>query len=118
MTSSEQATTHSELKRKVFVVNNSGYPYEKLEQYGEIIFLTQGSINHNRLNASIKKMGNLLATSSEQDYLCISGNNFLCALATAIWGNMHGMCTFLNWNPIKKDYEKYNIMLRNGPQTE
>lgn len=99
-------------------MNNSGYPYESLEKYGEIVFLTQGSINHNRLNVLITKMGNLLKASHEDDYLCISGNNFLCALATAIWGNMHNRCAFLNWNPVKKDYEIYNIMLKNDSEKE
>lgn len=98
-------------KPKVYVVNNSGYPYDKAERFGEIIFLTQGSVNHNKINTTIKKMANLLIDSSEDDFLCITGHNFLCSLASLIWAKKHGRVGMLNWNPIKKDYEVYNFML-------
>ena len=99
-------------KPNVYVVNNSGYPYEKAERFGEVIFMTAGSINHSRLNSIITKIGNYIENSSPNDYLCVSGNNFLCTLAGIMWGNKHGLVKILHWSQSKKDYETYNIMAR------
>lgn len=99
-------------------MNNAGHPYEQLDEYGEVIFLTQGAINRKQLNATIKKMGNLLEQATENDYLCISGNNFLCAIATVIWGQRLPRCAFLNWNPVKKNYEEHNMMLGSYSETK
>lgn len=96
---------------KVFVANHSGYDYEKAEKHGELIFMTQGYVNYKKLDSLIKKLCAQIDTSSPEDFLLLSGNNFLCALALQRWAARHGLCNILHYNPDKADYDRYNLNL-------
>jgi len=98
-------------KSKVYVTNNSGYPYEKAERFGELIFLTRGYMYYNKIDEVIKKLGNIIDEASEDDYLCLSGNNFICALAFHLWAKEHQICRVLHWDQDAKDYKQYNMAL-------
>ncbi len=100
-----------EKKPKVYVTNNSGYPYEKAEKYGDLVFLTRGYMYYNKIDEVIKKLGNIIDEASENDFLCLSGNNFICALAMHLWAKEHELCKVLHWDQDSKDYKLYPIML-------
>lgn len=96
---------------RVYVTNNSGYPYDKAKEYGELVFLTRGYMYYNDIDDIIKKIGNIISEASEDDYLCLSGNNFICALALHLWSNNKGICKILHWDQDTRDYKLYPIAL-------
>jgi len=65
------------MKNKVFLLNYSGHDISSLEQYGDIIFLTEGNIrifemdrNNYHIAASLKAN----KFDSANDYIALSGN--------------------------------------------
>lgn len=85
----------------VYVVNNAGYDYDKAQEHGELIYLTQGYINiHKDYDELVGKLKNLIKTANpENDFLLLSGNNLLCLLAFDIWKEIHKKVNILHWNP-------------------
>lgn len=96
---------------RVYITNNSGYPYDQASKYGEFVFLTRGYMYYHNINDIIKKLGNIIDEATEDDYLCLSGNNFICALALHLWSNKHSICKVLHWDQDSKDYKLYPIAL-------
>lgn len=98
---------------KVFVANNAGHNYSKAEEFGELIYLTQGAVNiHKEVDRLTEKLTNLIKVADkESDFLLLSGNNLLCILAFDIWKSLHGKCKVLHWNP-QYGARKYDLYVR------
>lgn len=94
---------------KVYVVNHSGYDYSKAQPFGEVVVMTQGYIDYKKLNVVIQKICSHIDTSTQDDYILLSGNNFLCAIALQRWAAKHGICKILHWHPSNRNYELYNL---------
>jgi len=74
------------MKPKVYVTNNNpNYDYSPAEKWGELINMTQGYIPAYRHEATLHTFENYAKTASEDDYLLLSGSNFVCALAVVAW---------------------------------
>jgi hypothetical protein len=97
------------MNNKVLVTNHSGYPYEAAEKFGEIIFMTNGYIKLDDLDKIRSKLVQFIAQTEATDYLVLSGNNVLCALAVLAWKERHGYVNILHWASDRKDYIHYVI---------
>jgi hypothetical protein len=94
---------------KVYVTNFSGYTYDKADSYGELIYITKGFVNIGNINELKKRLNTFITQTDKDDYLLLSGNNLLCALALHLWINHHSNCKVLHWNGLTKSYDLHEI---------
>lgn len=94
---------------KVYVTNFSGYTYDKADQFGELIYITSGFVNVSNNQELRNKLNSFITKANKDDYLLLSGNNLLCALALHCWLNVHGVCKVLHWNGLSKSYDLHTI---------
>lgn len=74
---------------KVYVPNMGCHDLQIAEQYGEIIYLTEGRLKLSSVGYLYRVMNEILSKSSPNDYLLISGPTIANVVATSILVNLH-----------------------------
>jgi len=97
---------------KVYIVNKSGHDFSQAEVYGELIILTQGTVNVFATDRLRDELRNKLKDSQEGDYLLLSGSGVLCALATLIMIELHGKVKWLLYNFKSHEYVVREVVKR------
>ena len=97
-------------KRKVFVVNKSSHDYSAAKLFGELVFMTEGSLSRFACSRMNRIFELYLENSSEDDYLLISGMNIMCSLACGLFASKHGRLNLLIFN--KSTFNKGNYVER------
>lgn len=92
------------MNNTVYVTNFTGHEYTNAEQYGELVYLTKGFVSFDNLNSIKSRVSEFIKQANNEDYLLLSGNNLICALATNLWLNYHTQCKILHWNGLKREY--------------
>lgn len=75
---------------KVFVVNQSPHNFKPAAQYGELVFMSEGSIDRFATNRMIRQFTPFLAESSDEDHLVISGPTVMNVMAAVMLARKHG----------------------------
>jgi hypothetical protein len=81
--------------RKVFVVNKSAHDFKPAEEYGEVIFLSEGSMNRYSTNSMIRQFKEIMEDSEKGDYIVPCSLNVMNSIACAIFANKHGCLNLL-----------------------
>ena len=102
---------------KVYIPNNSGHDFSKAEQYGELIFVTQGTIPPFDLNKMYREVVDTLQDSEEQDYIMVSGLTQINGMLMAVFGYKHGRLNLLIYDVKEEDYVIRKIVLGNLIET-
>lgn len=97
------------MSNKVFVTNMSGYEYESAEKFGDLVYVTQGFIKLDKLDNLKKLFKKFIDSASAEDYLLLSGNTLVCALAVHLWMEKFGTAKVLHWNFNTKEYDLYTL---------
>lgn len=95
------------MNNKVYVTNFTGFEYSEAEKFGEMVFMTEGYVDFKNINKVTEKLAFFIQKSKPDDYLLLSGNNLLCAIALHHWLMFHGTCKVLHWQ--LKNYVEYII---------
>ena len=82
-------------KAKVFVVNKSSHNFSSAEQYGELIFLSEGPMNRYSTNNMIREFTEAMKDSSPNDYIVPCSLNIMNVIASAIFAHKHGTLNLL-----------------------
>ena len=96
----------AENKRKVFICNKGGHNYEGAEKYGELVYITEGSINRFATSSLYRSFVECLEDSSKDDYFLITSVNTLNAIGAAVFARKHGRLNLLLYKGGDQD-EKY-----------
>lgn len=96
----------------VYVPNNSFHTFEKAEQFGPLVFLTEGRVNQFRTNDLARKLAAVMANSQASDYLLVSSLPILNALAASILSYKHGRVRYLIFNG--DIYEQREVVFSNN----
>ena len=80
---------------KVFIVNKSAHDFSPAENFGEIIFLSEGPMNRYATNNMHRKFIDVLKDSSKEDYIVPCSLNVMNSIASAIFARMHGTLNLL-----------------------
>lgn len=94
---------------KVYVTNLAGYDYSPAEIYGDMIYMSRGYIKPQDLNKQIIKVQAIISESERDDFLLLSGNNLICALALQHWMTIHNACQIIHWDSENKKYLRMDI---------
>lgn len=93
---------------RVYITNFSGYPYEKAKDYAEeLVYMTNGYLDLNELETIKSKINEFINRVNPSDYLILSGNNCVAAIAAHLWIKKLGFCNILHWNNSTKSYIHY-----------
>ncbi len=92
---------------KVYAVNLNDKDYSGAEEYGDIIYMTEGVLDLRKAHTYEQKIRNFLKNSTEEDYLLLSGPTLICCLAINVWLDNHKQCKVLYWSNGK--YQEYLV---------
>lgn len=106
----------------VYISNfNEGHDYTSAEKYGELLHLTEGTVNLfavDRLTAQLRH--DLAGFDHAQDFLLVSGHLHIAVVAAAILGATHPCFQVLLFNARSRRYLARTLTLtfperREGP---
>lgn len=80
---------------KVFIVNKTGHDFSDAENYGELVFLSEGPMNRYSTNNMIRVFKEKMKASEEIDYIVPCSLNVMNAICCAIFAHMHGKLNLL-----------------------
>ena len=81
--------------KKVFVINRGCHDLSDAERFGELVFLSEGSINRYAVSNMYREFVQHLKKSTKEDFLLITGLSVMSSLACAIFARMHGRINLL-----------------------
>lgn len=106
---SDTATPH---KDTVYVVNFSDMDFKDAEQFGTLVYMTQGFIRltpQHEMQKLYVRLRSFISKAESTDYIILSGNNLVCAIALILWISYHGYANVLHWDKIARTYRHHLI---------
>lgn len=94
---------------KVFVVNKSSHDFSKAEEFGELVFCTEGRMHKFNTNDMIRQFKETMEDSKKDDYILLCSLTVMNSLACAVFGRKHGTLNLLLYND--GDYIERNHLL-------
>jgi len=82
-------------KRKVYVTNRGGHSYDAAEKYGEIIYVTEGTLNRFAVSSLYRAFVDVMSDSSKDDYILITSMSVVNAIGAAVFARKHGCLNLL-----------------------
>lgn len=83
------------MNTKVFIVNKGGHDFSGAETYGELVYLSEGSLNRYAVTNMYRKFAEVLKHSTKSDYILLTGLTTMSAIACSIFGYLHGRLNIL-----------------------
>ena len=80
---------------KVYVINKSGHDFSEAENFGDLCYLSEGSINRYAIARMYREFCGTLNKSQPSDYLLITGLTVMCSIACSIFARLHGRLNLL-----------------------
>jgi len=74
---------------KVFVVNKSSHDFSNAEEFGELVFMTQGRMNRFATTDMIRMFSESMKDSDKSDYILPCSLNVMNLLAGAVFAAKH-----------------------------
>jgi len=79
----------------VYVVNKGPHDYSPAKEFGELIYLTQGTLSKYDVGQMYRECQPVLADSVPEDYILITSLTTLCTVACGIFAHLHGRLNLL-----------------------
>ena len=80
---------------RVYIVNKSSHNFSAAEQFGEIVFLSEGPMNRYSTNNMHRVFSEGLIKSKKSDYIVPCALNVMNSIACAIFAHLHGSLNLL-----------------------
>ena len=81
--------------KRVYIVNRSSHDFSQAEKYGEIKFLSEGSMNRYAVNSMYRQFSEAMELSEKDDYIVPCSLNVMNSLACAVFAHKHGALNLL-----------------------
>lgn len=81
--------------KRVYIVNKSSHDFKPAEKYGDVIFLSEGSMNRYAVNSMHRQFSDAMSISEDHDYIVPCSLNVMNSIACAIFANKHGRLNLL-----------------------
>ena len=99
-------------KRRVYVVNLSAHDFSPAEEYGELVFLSEGPMNRYSVNNMYRLFEKMLRASLPEDYIVPCSLNVMNSIACAIFAHKHGRLNLLLYK--NGTYVERNLVFGKG----
>ena len=83
------------MNTKVFVVNKGGHDFSSASSYGELVYLSEGSLNRYAVTNMYRQFAEILKHSNKSDFIFLTGLTTMSAIACSIFGYLHGRLNIL-----------------------
>jgi len=95
---------------KVYIVNKSFHDFTEAKKYGELIFLSEGSMDRYEINNMARQFKEAFKDSLSTDFIVLCSLNSMNAIACSIFAVMHGTLNLLLFKQ-GKGYIERNLVL-------
>ena len=95
---------------KVYITNKSAHDFTKAQQFGELVFLTEGRISKYRTSEMYRITLEMLAGSTVDDYIVLTGLPAFISIISAIFAVKHKRLNLLIFNK-EEEYEVRRIVM-------
>ena len=92
--------------RKVYIVNRGCHDHSDAERFGELVFLSEGSINRFAVARIYREFIDAMSESGPEDYILITGLSVMSSIACAIFSRKHGQVNLLLFKATRNPQEK------------
>ena len=96
-------------KKKVYIVNRSSHDFSAAEEYGEIVFLSEGPMNRYSTNNMHRQFSEKMRDSNKLDHIVPCSLNVMNSIACALFAHKHGRLNLLLFK--NGDYIERNHIL-------
>ena len=83
------------MEHKVYVVNKGGHDFSSAESYGELVYLSEGSLNRYAVTNMYRQFSDILKESDSEDYILLTGLTTMGVVACSIFSYLHGKLNIL-----------------------
>lgn len=92
--------------RKVYIINRSVHDFSAATEYGELVYMSEGSINRFNTSRIYRLFYPILKDSHENDYILITGLTVMNLVAAFIFAMKHKRLNLLLFKSYKgkKEY--------------
>ena len=80
---------------KVFIINKGAHDYSAADEYGELVFCTEGLVDKFNTSQMVRIFNEAFKDAQAHDYILITSLTTLCSVASAIFARQHGRINFL-----------------------
>jgi len=107
-------------KKTVFIVNKSSHDYSSAEDFGNLVFMTQGSLQRFSTSKMFRTFEPFIKASKTFDYLLLSGMTVMCSVACAMFAHKHGRINLLIHKPNPRNSGSYQerVIVMGGEYNE
>jgi len=84
---------------KVYVINRSGHDYSYAEKFGQLVYLSKGSMDKYKVSKIARLFAERLADSQPNDYILVTGLTVMSMIAAAMFAHKHGRLNLLIHRP-------------------
>jgi len=84
---------------KVYVVNKGGHDHSDAKRFGDLVYLSEGTINRYAVSNIYRQFSAILQNSSSKDYVLITGLSVMSSIACSIFARLHGRLNLLLFKP-------------------
>jgi hypothetical protein len=88
--------------KKVYVINKGCHDISDAKAYGELVYLSEGSINKFNTSTMYRRFLEELNSSSPNDHILVSGLTVMCCVACSIFATLHGRVNLLLYKSSRK----------------
>lgn len=81
--------------KTVYIINKSAHDYEDAKQYGDFVFLSEGTFDKFDTNKIYRQFYEILASSKPDDYILLTGLPIMQGIAMTIMSALHGRLNLL-----------------------
>lgn len=80
---------------RVYVLNRGPHDYEHAEQFGELVFCTEGLLDRDDTSQMYRELLEAMQDSQQDDYILLTSLTSLCSIACSIFTYKHGRLNLL-----------------------
>jgi len=102
------------MPRKVFVVSKSAHDFSAAEDFGDLVFLSEGPMDRYAANNMHRQFEAEMRNSGPEDYVLLCGLSVMNVVATTIFVHLHGRLNLLLFK--KGRYKEINLVYDKGGQ--
>jgi hypothetical protein len=96
---------------KVYIINKGCHDYSPAENFGQLVFLSEGTLNRFNTSEMHRRFIHILRLSDPSDFILISGMAIMSSIACSIFATIHHRLNLLLWKSETKTYEERIIVL-------
>lgn len=103
---------------KVYVPNNSGHDFSKAEDFGELVFITKGTIERFKINNMYRAVVDALEDSTPEDYIMVTGLTQINVVLTSVFSWKHSRLNLLIYDSKEERYILRELVIDNLVEKE